>query len=142
MVEDDWLPITGTGSDPLIGDSEIISIHFRPEGGGLLLELQNLFPDGARVSQMRFFGVRLFQLRNEGIHYLDRVDVFERVSDALHIEPIATSIGEGRVVAPISIWPVTYGEGLRLYRFMPIAGDESFVICKEAFMRPWRPKPE
>jgi hypothetical protein len=141
MADPEWVSITGTDSDPLVGDSEIIAIRFRPEGGGLVLELQNDFRDGPRVSELRFHGVRFFQLCNEGVHYLDRVEIFERISDALNQPEVGPYL---RAFSDSATWLTSTSEAprLKVYRLMPIAGGEAFVVCLEAKMRPWRQKPE
>ena len=82
MTDEGWIAITGTDADPLIGDSEIIAVHFRGERG-LTLDLENGFPDGPRTSQLRFLETRFVQLANEGIHYLEGIEIFDRVADVL-----------------------------------------------------------
>lgn len=141
MTDREWVPITGTDADPQIGDAEIISIHFRPDGGGLLLDLQNLVAAGALATQMRFRGVRFFQLCNEGVHYLDHAEVFDSVSEALgHLE-IGPYLRAAFSDSPVWLSFLS-AAGLKVYRLVPIAGAETFIVCQQAEMRPWRPKPE
>lgn len=142
MTDGDWVQITGAASDPLIGDSEILSIHFRPDGGGLLLELENGFPDGYRVSELRFRGVEFFQLANDALHYLGGIEIFDRVSDALSHPEVGLYLRSAFPNSPAWLPRLSELPGLKVYRLMPIAGAETFVVCSEAAMRPWRPKPE
>ncbi len=141
MAYDDWVPITGTEADPLIGDSEVTAVDFQTDQG-FVLELENGFPDGVRSSSLRFKGVFYFQLAGDGILYLDSIEVFDTVAAALDHSEVGRYLRGAYPESKVWLSIMSDRPGLKVYRLVPIAGAELFFVCREAEMRPWRPKPE
>src|SRR3990167_7033658 len=131
------MPTTKTPmeSDRFIGDAEVIAIRF--DGGDLQIDIVNPGPTENKANLLTFSKVEFFQFCGQSVLILERIEAYDGVEQALEVPSIAQILKNRELLDEMSFGHLRFSDW-PVYRLVPLAGSESFVICSTATIGEWR----